>query len=67
MGTVVLILRVSFGPIKGIQPEGTTWATHFPHTAWFDLSAYYITAFKTGKYPAITVRHFFYHISGSTS
>jgi len=48
---------VSFGPIKGGQPDGTTWANGFPHTAWLDLSAYYITAFKTGSYPPITVRH----------
>ena len=52
-------MRVSFGPIKSDQPQGTTWATNFPHTAWFDLSAYYITAFKTGSYPAITVRFSF--------
>jgi hypothetical protein len=47
----------SFGPFKGDQPAGTTWATGFPHTAWFDLSAYYITAYKTGSYPAITVSY----------
>ena len=46
----------SFGPIEGEQPAGTTWATNFPHTAWFDMSQYYITAFKTGSYPPITVR-----------
>ncbi|KAF9529116.1 glycosyl hydrolase family 71-domain-containing protein [Crepidotus variabilis] len=43
-----------FGPVQGDQPAGTTWATNYPHTAWFDLSQYYITAFKTGSYPAIT-------------
>ncbi|CAA7261980.1 unnamed protein product [Cyclocybe aegerita] len=43
-----------FGPVKGAQPDGTTWASNFPHTAWYDLSEYYITAFKTGSYPAIT-------------
>ncbi|KDR78300.1 hypothetical protein GALMADRAFT_94936 [Galerina marginata CBS 339.88] len=43
-----------FGPFKGAQPAGTTYATGFPHTAWYDLSQYYITAFKTGNYPAIT-------------
>jgi len=43
-----------FGPIKGAMPAGTTWAEGFPHTAWFDMSQYYITAFKTGSYPAIT-------------
>jgi len=46
----------SFGPFKGAQPTGTYWAQDFPHTAWYDLSEYYITAFKTGSYPAITVR-----------
>ena len=46
----------SFGPIKGTQPEGTTWATNYPHTAWFEMSQYYITAFKTGSFPDITVR-----------
>ena len=46
----------SFGPIKGAQPEGTTWATNFPHIAWSEMSQYYVTAFKTGSFPAITVR-----------
>ena len=46
----------SFGPIKGAQPEGTTWATNYPHDAWSEMSQYYITAYKTGSYPAITVR-----------
>ena len=46
----------SFGPIKGAQSGGTTWATNYPHTAWFEMSQYYITAFKTGSFPAITVR-----------
>ncbi|KAG2005566.1 SEC14 cytosolic factor [Coprinopsis cinerea AmutBmut pab1-1] len=43
-----------FGPIRGAQPAGTYWADGFPHTAWFDMSEYYIKAFKTGVYPAIT-------------
>ncbi|KAF8900122.1 glycosyl hydrolase family 71-domain-containing protein [Gymnopilus junonius] len=43
-----------FGPIKGAQPAGITYATNFPHIAWYDLSKYYVTAFKTGTYPAIT-------------
>ncbi|KAF8970709.1 glycosyl hydrolase family 71-domain-containing protein [Flammula alnicola] len=43
-----------FGPFKGAQPAGTFWAENFPHTAWFDLSQYYIKAFQTGSYPAIT-------------
>jgi len=49
-----------FGPIEGDQPDGTTWATNFPHTAWFDMSQYYITAFKTGTYPAITQDAIYY-------
>ncbi|KAJ2929777.1 hypothetical protein H1R20_g7349, partial [Candolleomyces eurysporus] len=43
-----------FGTIRGSQPSGTYWADGFPHTAWFDMSEYYIRAFKTGSYPAIT-------------
>ncbi|KAF8069900.1 glycosyl hydrolase family 71-domain-containing protein [Lyophyllum atratum] len=49
-----ILHNYNMGPIKGAQPDGTTWATGFPHTAWYDLSQYYITAFKTGSYPAIT-------------
>jgi len=49
-----------FGPIKGAQPAGTTWATGFPHIEWFKMSQYYITAFKTGAYPAIT-KDIIYH------
>ena len=44
----------SFGPITSIGDE--PWAANFPHIAWFNMSQYYITAFKTGKYPAISVR-----------
>ncbi|KAJ3732630.1 glycosyl hydrolase family 71-domain-containing protein [Lentinula guzmanii] len=36
------------------QPSGTTWTDGFPHNGFFDLSAYYITYFKTGVYPRIT-------------
>ncbi|KAK0444401.1 glycoside hydrolase family 71 protein [Armillaria borealis] len=43
-----------FGPFKGAQPDGTYWAENFPHTVFYDLSQYYMTAFKTGSYPAIT-------------
>ncbi|KAJ4479826.1 glycosyl hydrolase family 71-domain-containing protein [Lentinula lateritia] len=46
-----------FGPgpsSSDLQPYGTTWANGFPHNGFFDLSAYYITAFKTGTYPQIT-------------
>ena len=44
----------SFGPVTSIGNE--PWAANFPHTAWLDMSQYYITAFKTGSYPAISVR-----------
>ncbi|KAJ2929749.1 hypothetical protein H1R20_g7350, partial [Candolleomyces eurysporus] len=43
-----------FGTIRSSQPSGTYWADGFPHTAWFDMSEYYIRAFKTGGTPAIT-------------
>ncbi|KAJ3885100.1 glycosyl hydrolase family 71-domain-containing protein [Lentinula edodes] len=46
-----------FGPgpsSSDLQPYGTTWADGFPHNGFFDLSAYYIAAFKTGTYPKIT-------------
>ncbi|KAJ7479212.1 glycosyl hydrolase family 71-domain-containing protein [Mycena latifolia] len=44
-----------FGPVRpGAAPAGTTWADGYPHTAWFDMSQYYIQAFKTGVYPTIT-------------
>ncbi|TFK29164.1 hypothetical protein FA15DRAFT_632705 [Coprinopsis marcescibilis] len=43
-----------FGPVRGAQPAGTYWADGFPHTAWYDMSEYYIKAFKTGVYPSIT-------------
>ncbi|KAJ4489908.1 glycosyl hydrolase family 71-domain-containing protein [Lentinula aciculospora] len=43
-----------FGPFEGAQPAGTYWAQNYPHTAWISLSKYYITAYKTGAYPAIT-------------
>ncbi|KAJ3889782.1 glycoside hydrolase [Lentinula edodes] len=34
--------------------RGTTWTNGYPHDAFFDLINYYIEAFKTGTYPAIT-------------
>ncbi|KAJ3969097.1 glycoside hydrolase family 71 protein [Lentinula raphanica] len=43
-----------FGPFEGAQPAGTYWAQNYPHTAWINLSKYYITAYKTGTYPTIT-------------
>ncbi|KAJ7612254.1 glycosyl hydrolase family 71-domain-containing protein [Roridomyces roridus] len=33
-----------FGPVTADQPAGTTWADGYPHTAWFDMSDYYIKA-----------------------
>ncbi|EKM75389.1 hypothetical protein AGABI1DRAFT_79978 [Agaricus bisporus var. burnettii JB137-S8] len=42
-----------FGHVKGVQPSGTTWADGYSHLPFFELSKYYITAFKTGHYPAI--------------
>jgi hypothetical protein len=44
----------SFGPVTPVGNE--PWAAGFPHTPWFDMSQYYITAFKTGSYPTISVR-----------
>ena len=44
----------SFGPIRSVGDEH--WVVNFPHTAWYDMSEYYIHAFKTGSYPPITVR-----------
>lgn len=52
---MTLIVGVSFGPIRGAQPAGTTWVNNFDHTPFFDLSQYYIKAFKTGQYPTIEV------------
>jgi glucan endo-1,3-alpha-glucosidase len=47
---------MSFGPnTEGTPPAGTTWLNGFPHDAFFDMSAYYIQAFKTGTYPSINV------------
>ncbi|KIY62070.1 glycoside hydrolase family 71 protein [Cylindrobasidium torrendii FP15055 ss-10] len=45
-----------YGPFryKDAQPTGTYWAEDFPHTALWDMTHYYITAFKTGQYPTIT-------------
>ena len=44
----------SFGRITSVGNE--KWVVGFPHKALYDMSGYYITAFKTGSYPAITVR-----------
>ena len=45
---------ISFGPVTQSVTGSEPWGT-LPHTAWFDMSQYYITAFKTGSFPAITV------------
>ncbi|KDQ19482.1 glycoside hydrolase family 71 protein [Botryobasidium botryosum FD-172 SS1] len=42
------------GPIAGAQPNSQAWVNGFDHQAWLDMVAYYITAFKTGSYPAVT-------------
>ncbi|KAI0086496.1 glycoside hydrolase [Irpex rosettiformis] len=41
------------GDIKGAQPNSQAWVDGFDHTAWLDMTSYYATAYKTGKYPAI--------------
>ncbi|KAI0763934.1 glycosyl hydrolase family 71-domain-containing protein [Trametes elegans] len=41
------------GPIEGIQPMSQSWVNGFDHQGWLDLMQYYITAYKTGAYPAI--------------
>lgn len=56
VNSLTTIVFFSYGPFKGAQPDGTFYAEAYPHTAWFDMSEYYIRAFKTGTYPAITVR-----------
>ncbi|KAF9450512.1 glycoside hydrolase family 71 protein [Macrolepiota fuliginosa MF-IS2] len=43
-----------FGEIKGAQPSGTTWVNGYSHISFYELSKWYITAYKTGSYPAIT-------------
>ncbi|KAJ7694797.1 glycoside hydrolase family 71 protein [Mycena rosella] len=42
------------GPIHGAQPNSQSWVTGFDHQGWLDLLVYYIVAFKTGQYPAIS-------------
>ncbi|KAJ7148702.1 glycoside hydrolase family 71 protein [Mycena crocata] len=42
------------GPIHGAQPNSQAWVNGFEHTGWLDLMAYYMGAFKTGKYPPIS-------------
>ncbi|KAH9945573.1 glycoside hydrolase family 71 protein [Amylocystis lapponica] len=42
------------GPIEGVQPMSQSWVNGFDHQGWLDLMKYYIAAYKTGSYPAIT-------------
>ncbi|KAJ6582853.1 glycoside hydrolase family 71 protein [Mycena sp. CBHHK59/15] len=42
------------GEIHGAQPNSQAWVNGFDHQGWLDLLAYYIVAFKTGQYPAIS-------------
>ncbi|KAI0080382.1 glycoside hydrolase family 71 protein [Panus rudis PR-1116 ss-1] len=42
------------GPIKGIQPMSESWVNGYDHGGWLDLMHYYVIAYKTGSYPAIT-------------
>ncbi|KAL0951577.1 hypothetical protein HGRIS_008259 [Hohenbuehelia grisea] len=42
------------GPIAGAQPMSQAWVNGFDHQGWLDLNQYYLTAYKTGSYPAIT-------------
>ncbi|EIM79643.1 glycoside hydrolase [Stereum hirsutum FP-91666 SS1] len=41
--------------IKGSLPlNSDEWVTGYDHTSWLKMMSYYITAYKTGTYPAIT-------------
>ncbi|KAK7689418.1 hypothetical protein QCA50_007210 [Cerrena zonata] len=42
------------GPVEGVQPMSQAWVNGFDHQGWLDLMKYYITAYKTGIYPAVT-------------
>ena len=54
--TVKLTIICSMGAIRTAdQPAGTNWVNGYPHTAWMDMNLYYIQAFKSGAYPAVTV------------
>ncbi|TCD60933.1 hypothetical protein EIP91_009286 [Steccherinum ochraceum] len=41
------------GPVQGVQPMSQSWVNGFDHQGWLDLMQYYITAYKTGAYPAV--------------
>ena len=54
---ITLLIKAAGDSFGSITPIGNEpWAEEFPHFAWFEMSQYYITAFKTGRYPAISVR-----------
>ncbi|CDZ96275.1 Glycoside hydrolase, family 71 [Phaffia rhodozyma] len=42
------------GPIHGAQPNSQAWVDGFDHQVYLAINTYYTTAFKTGKFPAIT-------------
>ncbi|KAJ3521152.1 hypothetical protein NM688_g9057 [Phlebia brevispora] len=42
------------GPIHGDQPGSQDWVNGFDHTAWLNMTAYYVSAYKTGSYPTVT-------------
>ncbi|KJA28763.1 glycoside hydrolase family 71 protein [Hypholoma sublateritium FD-334 SS-4] len=42
------------GPIEGAQPNSHAWVDGYPHIAWLYLNRYFMKAFQTGTYPAIT-------------
>ncbi|KAL5523926.1 hypothetical protein ACEPAG_8099 [Sanghuangporus baumii] len=41
------------GPIKGAQPNSQQWVDGFNHTAFLDLTQYFISAYKNGTYPPV--------------
>ena len=44
------------GPIDGVLPSGSeVWITGFDHQAWLDMASYYITAYKTGSFPTLSI------------
>ncbi|KAF9267548.1 glycoside hydrolase [Marasmius fiardii PR-910] len=45
---------------SGNQPAGTTWVNGFPHTAWLDMSKYYIQYFKSGSAPTVTTESIYF-------
>ena len=41
------------GPIKGEQPNSQAWVNGFNHTAFLDLTKYFVSAYKNGAYPPV--------------